>query len=268
MGRVRADDDAAHSGLAGKVRTSADLSSLKLVWHTGAPCAPWVKRGWIDWLGPDRIVEVYGGTEGGGGTGITGREWLAKPGSVGKAAPGTLRILREDGSEADVGEPGEVYFSSAGTGKFRYIGAEARTDATGGYSIGDLGHVDEDGYLFLADRRSDLILRGGANIYPAEVEAVLDEHPLVSSSAVVGLQSEDLGERVHAIIELRAGQQLDLGAIVAHVEDRLAKPKRPSSYELSETPLRDEAGKVRRSSLKAERQAWLEAGRVFQVEQL
>ena len=247
------------------VRRAADLSSLKLVWHTGAPCPAWVKRGWIDWLGPDRIIEVYGGTEGGGGTGITGREWLAKPGSVGKAAPGTLHILREDGSEADVGEVGEVYFPPAGTGKFRYIGAEARTDRTGGYSIGDLGYLDEDGYLFLADRRSDLILRGGANVYPAEVEAVLDEHPLISSSAVVGLPAQDMGERVHAIIQLREGQGLDLAAICAHVDDRLAKPKRPSSYELSDTPLRDDAGKVRRSALKAERQVWLETGRAFQI---
>ncbi|MBO4225286.1 AMP-binding protein [Bradyrhizobium neotropicale] len=249
------------------VRASYDMSSLKSVWHLSAPCPQWVKRAWIDWLGPDRIFEAYGGTEGGGGTAITGREWLAKPGSVGKVAPGTLRILRPDGSEADVGEVGEVYFSAAGTGKFRYIGAEARKDASGGYSIGDLGHIDEDGYLFLADRRSDLILRGGANIYPAEVEAALDEHPLVSSSAVIGLPDNDLGERVHAIIQLRKGKQLDLAAIGAHVADRLAKYKWPASYELSETPLRDDAGKVRRTALKAERVAWLEAGREFEVEQ-
>lgn len=247
------------------VRTSYDLSSLKTVWHMSAPCPQWVKRAWIDWLGADKIFEAYGGTEGGGGSWITGHEWLTKPGSVGKAAPGILRILRPDGSEADVGEVGEVHFPAAGKGKFRYIGAEAKTDASGGYSIGDLGHIDEDGYLFLADRRSDLILRGGANIYPAEVEAVLDEHPLVSSSAVIGLPAEDLGERVHAIIQLRDGAPLDLAAIVAHVEDRLSKYKHPSSYEVSETPLRDEAGKLRRSLLKAERLEWLEAGRAFEA---
>ncbi|WP_315764006.1 MULTISPECIES: AMP-binding protein [unclassified Bradyrhizobium] len=249
------------------VRASYDMSSLKSVWHLSAPCPQWLKRAWIDWLGPDRIFEAYGGTEGGGGTAITGREWLAKPGSVGKVAPGALRILRADGSEVDVGEVGEIYFSAAGTGKFRYIGAEARKDASGGYSLGDLGHVDEDGYLFLADRRSDLILRGGANVYPAEVEAALDEHPLVSSSAVIGLPDEDLGERVHAIIHLREGQELDLAAIAAHVADRLAKYKWPGSYELSETPLRDDAGKVRRTALKAERIAWIQAGRAFEVKQ-
>ena len=247
------------------VRNAYDMSSLKFVWHMAAPCPQWVKRGWSDWLGADKIFEAYGGTEGGGGCAITGPEWLAKPGSVGRAAAGTLRILREDGSEADVGEVGEVYFPAAGKDRFRYIGAEAKTDVSGGFSIGDLGHVDEDGYLFLADRRSDLILRGGSNIYPAEIEAALDEHPLIASSAVIGLPSEDLGERVHAILQLRADAALDLEDIGAHLADRLAKYKWPASYELSDTPLRDEAGKVRRSLLKAERKTWLEEGRPFEI---
>jgi bile acid-coenzyme A ligase len=245
------------------VRAAHDMSSLKKVWHMSAPCPQWVKRAWIDWLGADRIFETYGGTEAGGCV-ITGREWLAKPGSVGKVVPG-MRVLREDGSEAAVGEIGEIHFSAGHRSRFRYIGAEAKTDDAGGYSIGDLGHIDQDGYLFLADRRSDLILRGGANIYPAEVEAVLDEHPSVASSAVVGLPCADLGERVHAIIELRGAQKLDLAAIVAHVEDRLTKYKRPASYEVSDKPLRDDAGKVRRSLLKEERRAWLEAGRAFEI---
>jgi bile acid-coenzyme A ligase len=249
------------------VRNAYDVSSLKFVWHMSAPCPQWVKRGWIDWLGADKIFEAYGGTEGGGGCAITGPEWLAKPGSVGRAASGTLRILREDGSEADVGEVGEVYFPAAGKDRFHYIGAKAKTDASGGYSIGDLGHIDEDGYLFLADRRSDLILRGGANVYPAEVEAALDEHPLIASSAVIGLPSEDLGERVHAIVQMREGAQLDFADMSGHLADRLAKYKWPASYELSDTPLRDEAGKVRRSLLKAERIAWIEAGRAFEVTQ-
>ncbi|MBL4802256.1 MAG: hypothetical protein JKY45_10205, partial [Emcibacter sp.] len=159
-----------------------------------------------------------------------------------------------------------LFCRPAGTDKFRYIGAKKTTNASGGYSIGDLGHVDEDGYLFLADRRSDLIIRGGANIYPAEIEAVLDEHPLVSSSAVIGLPAEDLGERVHAIIQLREGEQLDLTAIVEHVGDRLTKYKWPESYELSETPLRDDAGKIRRTKLKEQRRTWLEEDRAFKVE--
>lgn len=244
------------------VRTSYDVTSLRVVWHMGAPCPQWVKRAWIEWLGPEKIFEAYGGTEA-SGCAITGQEWLAKPGSVGKPAPGTLRILREDGTEADIGEVGEVHFPAASSGGFKYIGAESKTDASGSYSIGDLGHIDEDGYLFLADRRSDLILRGGANIYPAEVEGALDEHPLVSSSAVIGLPGGDLGEKVHAIIHLHQGQQLDLQSIVAHVGERLTKYKHPASYELSDMPLRDDAGKIRRSKLKEERLAWLEEKRAF-----
>ncbi len=112
-----------------------------------------------------------------------------------------------------------------------------------------------------------LILRGGANVYPAEVEAVLDEHPLIATSAGVGLPDADLGERVHAIVELRDGATLDLYAIRAHVAERLAKPKQPASYEVSDTPLRDDAGKVRRSALKAARRDWQEAGRAFAMEQ-
>jgi bile acid-coenzyme A ligase len=247
------------------IRNGFDVSSLKAVWHMAAPCPVWVKRAWIEWLGPDKIFEAYGGTEGGGGTAITGREWLAKPGSVGKASFGGVRILRQDGSEADVGEIGEVHFAAAGKEKFRYVDGEPTTDPKPGFSIGDLGHVDQDGYLFLADRRSDLIIRGGANVYPAEVEAVLDEHPLVSSSAVIGLPYTDLGERVHAIIHLREGQTLNLAAIIAHVEERLSKYKHPASYEVSDTPLRDDAGKVRRTLLKAERTEWLQTGQSFEI---
>lgn len=112
------------------IRTSYDISSIKTVWHMGAPCPQWIKRAWIDWLGPDRIFEAYGGTEA-GGCAITGREWLAKPGSVGKPAPGTLRILREDGTEAEIGEIGEVHFPAAASGKFRYIGAESKKGCIG-----------------------------------------------------------------------------------------------------------------------------------------
>ena len=247
------------------VRNAYDVSSLQYVWHMSAPCPHWVKRGWIEWLGAEKVFEVYGGTEA-GGCAISGPEWLHKPGSVGRPMiPGSLRILRDDGSEAAAGEVGEVYFSAEARKKFEYIGAEAKADRSGGYSIGDLGYIDDDGYLFLADRRSDLILRGAANIYPAEVEAVLDEHPSIATSTVVGLPGGDLGERVHAIIQLRAGETLDLTSIASHVAERLAKYKWPASYELSEQALRDDAGKVRRSALKAERLDWLEKGRAFEL---
>lgn len=244
-----------------EVRERYDLSSLKAVWHMAAPCPPWLKHFWIDWLGPEKIFEAYGGTEA-GGCAISGVEWLAKPGSVGKVAPGTLRILREDGGEADPGEVGEVHFPAALAKGFDYIGAEKTVDAQG-FSIGDLGYVDEDGYLFLADRRDDLILRGGANVYPAEIEAALDQHRLVVSSAVIGLPDADLGERVHAIVQIGAGVRADPAALADFLRERLAKYKWPASYELIETELRDDAGKIRRSGLKQERLVWLEQGRNF-----
>ena len=248
--------------LPSEVRNRYDLSSLKFVWHMAAPCPPWLKHFWIDWLGADKIFEAYGGTEA-GGCGVGGVEWLTKPGTVGKVIPGTLRILRGDGTEAAVGEVGEVHFPPALANKFEYIGSEMEFDANGGYTIGDLGHMDKDGFLFLADRRSDLILRGGANIYPAEVEAALEEHPLVASSAVIGLPDGDLGERVHAIVQVREGDAASLGSIVDFVSERLTKSKCPASYELSDTPLRDDAGKLRRSALKSQRVAWLNDGRTF-----
>lgn len=245
-----------------ETRDRYDVSSLKVVWHMAAPCPAWLKHFWIDWLGAEKIFEAYGGTEA-GGTVITGVEWLAKPGSVGKVASDTLRVLREDGSEAAPGEIGEIHFPAAAAEKFKYIGAEKKLNDNGGYSIGDLGYIDQDGYLFLSDRRSDLILRGGANIYPAEIEAALEQHPQVASSAVIGLPDADLGERVHAIVQVKENSVADFRSIADFVMGRLAKYKWPESYEFSGSALRDDAGKVRRTGLKAERLAWLEAGRDF-----
>ena len=235
-----------------EVRERYDLSSLRFVWHLGAPCPVWLKHAWIEWLGPERIFEAYAGTEA-AATAITGAEWLAKPGSVGRVAPDGLRVLREDGSPCTVGEVGEVHLPSKAAEQFHYLGAEAKVDPARGLSIGDLGRLDEDGYLFLADRRSDLILRGGANVYPAEVEAALDEHPDILSSAVLGLPSEDMGQEVHAIVQRRPGVTLDLAAVDAFLRERLASYKRPRSYEVVDEPLRDDAGKVRRSKLRDER---------------
>ena len=134
---------------------------------------------------------------------------------------------------------------------YRYVGAEAQTLPGGWESIGDIGWFDEDGYLYLADRRSDMILVGGANVYPAEVEAALEEHPLVASSAVIGLPDDDLGNRIHAIIQPREG--LDLDDLARHLAERLVIYKRPRSFELVNENVRDDAGKVRRSALRAAR---------------
>ncbi len=251
-----------------EVRERYDVSSLQVVWHMAAPCPAWLKEAWIDWLGGEKIWELYGGTEAIGGTVIRGDEWLAKRGSVGRLREGAqIKLLGEDGQPTAAGEIGEIYFKvpEPEAMPYHYLGAEPKEAEPGWQSLGDLGLVDEDGYLFLADRRTDLILRGGANIYPAEIEAALDAHPQVGSSVAVGLPCEELGQRVHAIVQPRPGVELDLQALHSFVADRLARYKLPESYELADAPLRDDAGKVRRSALRDERVAWLADGRAFQL---
>lgn len=248
------------------VRDRYDLSSLRMVWHMAAACPAWLKEAWIGWLGAERIWELYGGTERNGATIIRGDEWLRKRGSVGRVAGDkSLKVFREDGSECAIGEVGELYFRAPDptATASHYIGAESRRRADGWESIGDLGHVDEEGFVFLADRRTDLILRGGANIFPAEVEAALDAHELIGSSIVVGLPCEEMGQRVHAIVEVRDGKVPDIDAINAFLLSRLAKYKLPESYEFVAHPLRDDAGKARRSALRDERAAWMAEGRAF-----
>jgi bile acid-coenzyme A ligase len=234
-------------------RLAHDLSSLQTVLHLGAPCPPWLKEAWIEWLGGERICELYAGTEAQGVTWITGDEWLEHRGSVGRPIGGSqMRILDPEGEDLPPGEVGEVFMRPAeGSGPtYRYIGAEAR-ERDGWESLGDLGWLDDDGYLYLADRSADLILSGGANVYPAEIEAALDEHPLVRSSAVIGLPDDDLGERVHALLDL-TGEVSD-DDLRAHLAERLVRYKVPRTFERVEEPLRDDAGKVRRSALRSER---------------
>ena len=232
-------------------RASRELSSLRIVMSTGAACPAWLKRAWIDWLGPERIHEAYGGTERIGGTLITGTEWLEHPGSVGRPTGGRkIRILDERGNELPRGEVGEIYMMpAAGPGStYRYIGAEARATGDGWESLGDLGHLDEDGYLYIADRRTDMIVTGGANVYPAEIEGALDSHPAVQSSAVIGLPDDDLGMRVHAIVQ--ADPPVDDDTLRAWLAERLIRYKIPRSFEYVDEPLRDDAGKLRRTALR------------------
>ncbi|MCA1721984.1 MAG: AMP-binding protein [Actinobacteria bacterium] len=199
-----------------EVRERYDVSSVEQVLHLGAPCPEWLKRAWLDWLGPDRVVEVYAGTESQGVTVIGGREWLEHPGSVGRAALGSaFRVLGPDGRDLPPGTVGEVFMMPAG-------------------------------------RSADLILSGGANVYPAEVEAALDAHPDVRSSAVFGLPDDDLGERVHAVVDV-AHADVTEDALLAHVSERLVRYKVPRTVELVREPVRDDAGKVRRSALRAAR---------------
>ena len=234
-------------------REQYDISSLRMVLHLGAPCPPWLKRAWLDWLGPDRLLELYAGTEGNGITLISGDEWLGHPGSVGRPVLGSaVRVLRPDGSDCAAGEVGEVFLMPAGGpgSTYRYVGATARS-VDGWETLGDLGHLDAEGYLYLADRSADLILSGGSNVYPAEVEAALDSHPAVRSSCVVGLPDDDLGERVHALVD--ATGPVTPAELTAHVATRLVRYKVPRTVELVDGPLRDDAGKLRRSALRAER---------------
>lgn len=246
------------------VRNRYDVSSLRQVWHMAAPCPEWLKRKFMDWLGPEKIWELYAGTEGYGVTTIRGDEWLAKPGSVGRIEPGYEgRIVREDGSDAPAGEVGEIYFRPS-VKRSDYIGANTRELPGGWFSYGDLGALDADGYLFIADRRTDMILRGGENVFPAEVEAAVSSHCQVASCLVVALPDRDLGARIHAIIEPIAGEVIDFRQLYSFLQGCLSKYKLPESFELSASPLRDDAGKARRSAIRDERAAWLREGRAFQ----
>jgi bile acid-coenzyme A ligase len=236
-----------------EVRDRYDLSTLRAAWHMAAPCPAWLKRAWIEWLGPDVIMELYAGTEAQAATIISGREWLAHPGSVGRPAHGEMKVVDSNGDQAPCGEVGEIYMrrDAAAPASYQYVGATAK-DLPGGWeTIGDLGSLDADGYLYLADRRTDMILVGGANVYPAEVEAALDSHPLVESSAVIGLPDDEMGSIVHAIVQ--AHSPLTVSALHEHLRERLAPYKLPKSYEFITTAIRDDGGKVRRSQLRQAR---------------
>jgi bile acid-coenzyme A ligase len=247
------------------VRSGFDLSSIELVIHMAAACPIWLKEKWIDWLGADKLWEVYAGTEGVGGTIISGQEWLDHKGSVGKINPTLVRLLSDRSEDALPGEVAEIYFRPpAGQGStYHYIGAEPKLFEDW-ESYGDLGWLDEDGYLYLADRRTDMIISGGANIFPAEIEAALDAHPAIASSVVVGLPDADLGHRAHAILEVRACLNLPVPAeLELFLSGRLARYKLPYTYEWVDEPLRSDAGKVRRSGLREERIASVAGGKVF-----
>jgi bile acid-coenzyme A ligase len=234
-------------------REAYDLSSLRVLYHLAAPCPPWLKEAFIDWLGADRVWELYAGTEAQAGTVISGAEWLAHRGSVGRPALGEIKVLGPDGEELPPGEVGMVWLRRGEDAppSYRYIGAEATARDGGWEALGDMGRMDADGYLYLTDRDTDMILVGGANVYPAEVEGALDEHPAVMSSCVIGLPDEDMGGRVHALLQVR--EDVDEAELRAFLADRLVTYKIPRSFEMVSEALRDDAGKVRRSALRAAR---------------
>ncbi len=232
-------------------RLGRDMASLRTAYHLAAPCPPHVKHAWIDWLGPEVIAELYAGTEGQAATVIDGAEWLAHPGSVGRVVLGEMCVTDADGQAQPPGEVGEIWMRPPRTASPTGTSGPRHAERDGWDSLGDMGWFDEDGYLYLADRQTDMILVGGANVYPAEVEAALDEHPAVLSSCVIGLPDEDYGNVVHAIVEARGDVTDD--ELRAHLAERLVRYKLPRTFERSAQPLRDDAGKVRRSALRAAR---------------
>ena len=242
-----------------EVRAKYDLSSLQTLWHLAAPCPAWLKEAFIHWLGGEVIQELYAGTEAQASTVISGTEWLEHRGSVGKVRMGEMVVMDDNGVQLPAREVGEIYMRRPeGTPpSYQYLGATAKTLPGGWESLGDIGWFDEDGYLYLADRRTDMILVGGSNVYPAEIEAALEEHPEVQSCAVIGFPDDDLGNLIHAIVQTKGSR--DEASLRAHLAQQLVTYKQPRSYEFVDEPLRDDAGKVRRTALRDERLAKMKA---------
>jgi acyl-CoA synthetase (AMP-forming)/AMP-acid ligase II len=238
-------------------RLSYDLSSLQTLIHAAAPCPVEIKRQMIDWLGPI-LLEYYGGSEGNGATNITSEEWLSKPGSVGRASMGILHICDDDGRELGAGEPGIVYFE--GGADFRYHNDPQKTrDARHPHhltwsTLGDIGYLDADGYLFLTDRKSFMIISGGVNIYPQEAENILLSHPGVMDAAVIGVPNAEMGEEVKAVV-----QPVDpstatpefAAELIAWCRSRLSPVKCPRSVDFDPDLPRGDNGKLYKREIRA-----------------
>jgi long-chain acyl-CoA synthetase len=236
------------------VRAKYDVSSLRAVIHGAAPCPNEIKRAMLDWWGPV-VIEYYAATEG-GGTSITAQEWLHKPGSVGKAWPNSvIRVLDDNGEDVPTGQPGLVYMRM-GASSFDYHKSEEKTRAARVgdlFTVGDIGYLDEDGYLFLCDRKSDLIISGGVNIYPAEIEGELVMHPKIADVAVFGVPDPDWGEAIKAVVQPAEGVEPSenlTADIMGFAAGRLAKFKLPRIVEYIEELPRDDNGKLYKRKLR------------------
>lgn len=237
-----------------EVRRRYDLSSHRVAIHAAAPCPVDVKHAMLDWWG-DILMEYYAGSEGCGTTMISSPEWRQRPGSVGRATLGQLHIVGDDGQELPTGEIGQVYFS--GGGLFSYLNDEEKTrqaiNEHGWITYGDIGHVDAEGYLFLSDRRADLILSGGVNLYPQEIENALMRHPDVQEVAVVGVPHPDFGEVPLAVVVLNPAAEGSLAtarAIAERAAEVLARMKLPQRMAFVDALPRLETGKLLRRKLK------------------
>jgi long-chain acyl-CoA synthetase len=245
--------------LPDEVRNRYDHSSLKAVVHAAAPCPVPVKQAMIDWWGLV-VHEYYSGTETCGITALDSGEWLRKPGSVGRAVLGTVRIVDEDGRELPPGQTGDVYFADGP--RFEYHNDPEKTarayNDRGWATLGDIGHLDEDGYLFLTDRRNFMIISGGVNIYPQEIENLLITHPKVADVAVVGEPDDEMGERVIAVVQpapgVEPGDELarELGD---HSRAALGSVKTPKRFDFRDELPREATGKLLKSRLVAEYKA-------------
>lgn len=243
--------------LPDEVRSRYDVSSLRLVAHTGAPCPVEVKRRMIEWFGPV-FLDAYGATEVGTICTITSEEWLAHPGSVGRCIPPFTRaiVVDDDGNELAPGTEGRLYFEDSTGRGIIYPGDPDKTARAhlrpGVFTIGEIGYVDADGYVYLTDRFSDMVVSGGVNIYPAEAEAVIIEHPKVSDVAVIGVPDTDLGEAVHALVVPKdAADPPTPAEIIAFCRERLSSYKCPRSAEIVASVGRNAMGKVNKRALRA-----------------
>jgi long-chain acyl-CoA synthetase len=238
-----------------RVRTAYDTCSLRLVIHGAAPCPVAVKRAMIDWWGPI-LVEYYAATEGSASF-VTSQEWLERPGTVGRPpTPDGVRVLDDNGRDVAPGEVGTIYIKSPEEARFSYYKHPEKTAAAyrgGHYTLGDVGYLDEDGYLYLTDRSADLIISGGVNVYPAETEGVLMTHPSVGDVAVIGVPNGEWGEEVKAIVELQAGSPGSPGApgssdleseLISWCRERLAGFKCPRTVEFTDELPRQDNGKL------------------------
>jgi long-chain acyl-CoA synthetase len=236
------------------VRARYAVTSLRRVLHAAAPCPPDVKRRIMEVFPPGSVWEFYGATEG-PGTIIPPEEWLQKPGSVGRPWPGvTVKILDDEGRDRAPNEVGTIYLSTRGA-PFRYHNAEEKTAAAfrgDFFTVGDMGFLDDDGYLFISDRKHDMIISGGVNIYPREIENVVIEHPDVVDVAVMGLPDPRWGEQVVAVVERRATSTLDAASLTTWCRERMADYKVPRRIELVAELPRDPNGKVLKRFLREE----------------